>query len=134
MKNTISNLACLCISKLYIQLYESNYDICKWDFVFITEKIENLTESIAVPYLHDLGGWPVLGNKAGGRWNSSTFKIEDLLVTVREYTNSAPIMDSYVYDDSKDPLTRILYVSQSSEEVLSIHIYFNSKLALFECL
>lgn len=104
------------ISNLYIKLQETNYDICKRNFDFIAEKIENLTESIAVPYLHDLGGWPVLGNKAGGHWNGSTFKIEDLLVTIREYTNSAPIMDSYVYDDSKDPLTRILYVSQSSEE------------------
>lgn len=91
------------------------------------EKIENLTESIALPFIHSLGEWPVLGNKAGGHWNRSTFRIEDLLVTIREYTNSPPIMDMYVYDDSKDPLTRILYIDQPSLGMPERSYYLKSR-------
>ncbi|XP_061197808.1 neprilysin-1-like isoform X2 [Saccostrea echinata] len=67
---------------------------------------DNLTSARRL--IEDLGGWPVTDEN----WNESTFNLTNLLTTMRLYTNSPPLMDMYVYDDSKNPTKNILYVDQ----------------------
>ena len=57
------------------------------------------------------GGWPVLGTKAGGKWNSSNYNLEDLLIYTRHGTNYIPLIDVGVTQDDKHPTNHILYVS-----------------------
>jgi hypothetical protein len=62
-------------------------------------------------YLTDFGGWPLLGSNAGGKWNSSLYNLEDLLVRVRKESNYIPIVDIGVITDDKTPTKHVLYVS-----------------------
>ena len=59
--------------------------------------------------INGLGGWPVISSG----WSESSFNLEDLLLAARKYTNSPPVFDTYAYTDSKNPDSRILYVSNS---------------------
>ncbi|XP_048750063.2 neprilysin-1-like [Ostrea edulis] len=67
---------------------------------------ENLTS--ARKMIQELGGWPVVDTD----WNENTFNLTKLLTVIRKYTNSPPLMDMYVYDDSKNPTRNILYIDQ----------------------
>ncbi|KAJ8321012.1 hypothetical protein KUTeg_002599 [Tegillarca granosa] len=88
------------------------------------EQIENLTVSAAHPFLKDLGGWPVLENQPGGYWNSSSISLEDLLVQIRQYSNSPPVMDMFVYDDFKNPTEYVLFIDQSQRFGMPERSYF----------
>lgn len=80
--------------------------------------------SAAFPFLKDLGGWPVLENKPGGNWNSS-ISFEDLFVQIRQYSNSPPVMDMFVYDDFKNPTEYVLFVSISLRHSEQLKLFFN---------
>ncbi|XP_062574044.1 neprilysin-1-like [Saccostrea cucullata] len=67
---------------------------------------DNLTS--ARKLIQDLGGWPVTEEN----WDMNTFDLTKLLTMMRLYTNSPPLMDMYVYDDSKNPTKNILYIDQ----------------------
>ena len=60
--------------------------------------------------LKELGGWPVLGDKNGGSWNESDYDLTTLLLNLMKYNNK-PLINLYVYTDSKNSTTRIIYVS-----------------------
>ena len=60
--------------------------------------------------LKELGGWPVLGDKNGGSWNESDYDLTTLLLNLLKYNNK-PLINLYVYTDSKNSTTRIIYVS-----------------------
>ncbi|XP_022344014.2 neprilysin-1-like [Crassostrea virginica] len=81
------------------RLYQSCVDL---------DSIERDNLTSARRMIQDLGGWPV--TSAG--WDVNTFNLNTLLNKIRLYTNSPPLMDMYVYDDSKNPTTNILYIDQ----------------------
>lgn len=59
--------------------------------------------------LKELGGWPVLGNNKGGNWNESQYDLTTLLLDLLRYNNK-PLINLYVYTDSKNSTIRIIYV------------------------
>ncbi|XP_022336813.2 neprilysin-like [Crassostrea virginica] len=61
--------------------------------------------------LKELGGWPVLGDKNGGSWNESDYDLTTLLLNLMKYNNK-PLINLYVYTDSKNSTTRIIYLDQ----------------------
>lgn len=72
------------------------------------DNIEKDNFTSAKGLIKELGGWPVLG----ADWKEDTFNLIELLKRIRLYTNSPPLMDMYVYDDSKNPTRNILYIDQ----------------------
>lgn len=78
--------------------------------IILVARIKENNETVAVPFLNELGGWPVLGSNNGGNWNESGFNLVQLLVTLRKY-NFAPVIRMYVNSDAKDSENRIIYVS-----------------------
>lgn len=72
--------------------------------------MSNATELIQ--FLQSLGGWPVLGMKEGGKWNESTFELQSILVTIREY-GAKGLVHLDVEIDSIDIKRHILSVSRS---------------------
>lgn len=90
-------------------------------YLFLADSIEKDNLTSARRMIQDLGGWPV--TSAG--WNENTFNLNTLLNKIRLYTNSPPLMDMYVYDDSKNPTTNILYVSREGENVLIVPLYLS---------
>ncbi|KAL3862599.1 hypothetical protein ACJMK2_008556 [Sinanodonta woodiana] len=76
-----------------------------------SEKLDELGTSTIMPFIEDLGGWPVLGSSRGG-WNGN-FNFEDLLVKVRCSTSSKPLIDMSVGQDDKNPDKHALFVDQS---------------------
>lgn len=75
----------------------------------LADAIEKDNFTSAKRLIKELGGWPVLS----AAWKEDTFNLIGLLEKVRLYTNSPPLMDMYVYDDSKNPTRNILYVRNS---------------------
>ncbi|XP_060595555.1 neprilysin-1-like isoform X2 [Ruditapes philippinarum] len=75
-------------------------------------KIEEHGLGFMQQYLADLGGWPLLGSNAGGKWISSLYNLEDLLVRVRKESNYIPIVDIGVITDDKTPTKHVLYLDQ----------------------
>lgn len=75
----------------------------------LADAIEKDNFTSAKRLIKELGGWPVLS----ADWKEDTFNLIGLLEKVRLYTNSPPLMDMYVYDDSKNPTRNILYVRNS---------------------
>lgn len=61
--------------------------------------------------LKELGGWPVLGNNKGGNWNESQYDLTTLLLDLLRYNNK-PLINLYVYTDSKNSTIRIIYLDQ----------------------
>lgn len=59
--------------------------------------------------LKELGGWPVLGNNKGGNWSESQYDLTTLLLDLLRYNNK-PLINLYVYTDSKNSTIRIIYV------------------------
>lgn len=59
--------------------------------------------------LKELGGWPVLGNNTGGNWSESEYNLTTLLLALLRYNNK-PLINLYVYTDSKNSTIRIIYV------------------------
>lgn len=59
--------------------------------------------------LKELGGWPVLGNNTGGNWSESEYNLTTLLLDLLRYNNK-PLINLYVYTDSKNSTIRIIYV------------------------
>ncbi|KAK3095559.1 hypothetical protein FSP39_016105 [Pinctada imbricata] len=74
--------------------------------------IEQRDVSVIFPFLKDLGGWPLLGNKPGGHWNESDFSLTTLLLKLRRLNNS-PLIDLYVSSDEKNSSRRVLHLDQS---------------------
>lgn len=72
------------------------------------DAIEKDNFTSAKRLIKEFGGWPVLS----ADWKEDTFNLIGLLEKVRLYTNSPPLMDMYVYDDSKNPTRNILYIDQ----------------------
>ena len=60
--------------------------------------------------MESLGGWPVLGDKAGGKWKRAKFNLQDLLILVRNETSSTPLTTIVVSPDDKHPKKYILKV------------------------
>ncbi|XP_033763934.1 neprilysin-1-like isoform X2 [Pecten maximus] len=75
------------------------------------EKMESLGVAEGIAFIKELGGWPVLGNKPGGQ--ARALGLEELLKRTRKYSNR-PILDMYVYDDSKDVQHNIMNIDQPS--------------------
>ena len=65
-------------------------------------------------YMEELGGWPIMGAHKGGNWNQSDFNLEDLMILVRNQTNTLPLVDIYVSQDDKNPTKYILEVNLAS--------------------
>uniref|UniRef100_K1R8P8 Neprilysin n=1 Tax=Magallana gigas TaxID=29159 RepID=K1R8P8_MAGGI len=61
--------------------------------------------------LKELGGWPVLGNNKGGNWSESQYDLTTLLLDLLRYNNK-PLINLYVYTDSKNSTIRIIYLDQ----------------------
>ncbi|KAK3609653.1 hypothetical protein CHS0354_035937 [Potamilus streckersoni] len=76
------------------------------------EKLDELGTNTIMPFIEELGGWPVLGSSRGG-WNQKNFNFEDLMIKVRRYTNSEPLMDMSVGQDDKNPDKHAVFVDQS---------------------
>ncbi|XP_053378803.1 neprilysin-4-like isoform X4 [Mercenaria mercenaria] len=76
------------------------------------DKIEERGLTFIHQYMEGFGGWPVLGSKAGGKWNQSSFNLEDLLIYTRKGTNYIPLIDVGVTQDDKNPTKHILYIDQ----------------------
>lgn len=75
-----------------------------------TERIEELDDAPIRDLLHDLRGWPVLGDTYGGRWNQSDFDFVWLLGTlVSKYSNSM-LIEPYVGVDDKNASRYVLQV------------------------
>ncbi|XP_062607161.1 neprilysin-like [Saccostrea cucullata] len=61
--------------------------------------------------LKELGGWPVLGNNTGGHWNESEYNLTTLLLNLLRYNNK-PLINLYVYTDSKNSSSRVIFLDQ----------------------
>ncbi|XP_021361073.1 membrane metallo-endopeptidase-like 1 isoform X2 [Mizuhopecten yessoensis] len=83
------------------------------------DKIDSLGVSEGLDLINKLGGWPVLGQ-------SNTLGLEELLKRTRKYSNS-PIVDMYVYDDSKDIENNIMYLDQPSLGMPDRKYYLNGR-------
>ena len=53
-----------------------------------------------------------MGNHRGGNWNSATYNLVDLMILVRNETNTLPFVDIYVAQDDKNPTKYILTVKR----------------------
>ena len=73
-------------------------------------------------YMEELGGWPIMGARKGGNWDESAFNLEDLMILVRNQTNTLPLADIYVSQDDKNPTKHILTVI-----LASLYLYFKKK-------
>lgn len=82
----------------------------------LADAIEKDNFTSAKRMIKELGGWPVMS----ADWKEDTFSLIELLRKIRLYTNSPPLMDMYVYDDSKNPTRNILYVRNSVYICLTI--------------
>lgn len=60
--------------------------------------------------MESFGGWPIMGSHRGGNWNESAYNLEDLMIRVRNETNTLPLVDIYVAQDDKNPSRYILTV------------------------
>lgn len=78
------------------------------------ERIEQLGLDFILSYMEALGGWPVMGNNRGGKWDSTIYNLEDLMIRVRNETNTLPLVDIYVSQDDKNPTKYILTMDQTS--------------------
>ena len=79
-------------------------------FLF-SETIEKLGTDFMLEYMEQLGGWPIMGTSKGGHWVENTFNLEDLMILVRNETNTLPLADIYVSQDDKNPTKHILAVN-----------------------
>lgn len=78
------------------------------------ERIEQLGLDFIHDYMEKLGGWPIMGNHRGGKWNSKTYNLEDLMILVRNDTNYLPFVDIWVSQDDKNPSKYIVTIDQTS--------------------
>ena len=76
----------------------------------LAERIEELGLDFILAYMENFGGMPVLGSNKGGKWDESAYNLEDLMVLVRNETNTLPIVDIWVAQDDKNPTKYILTV------------------------
>ncbi|XP_048777313.2 neprilysin-like isoform X2 [Ostrea edulis] len=74
--------------------------------------------------LKELGGWPVLGTNRGGHWNESEYDLTTLLFNLFRYNNK-PLIDLYVYTDSKNSSKRIIFLDQPSFGMPGRKYYLN---------
>ena len=79
-------------------------------FLFL-ETIEKLGTDFMLDYMEQLGGWPIMGTHKGGNWDVSKYNLEELMILVRNETNTLPLADIYVSQDDKNPTKHILAVN-----------------------
>eukprot|EP00057_Strongylocentrotus_purpuratus_P003151 XP_003726040.1 PREDICTED: membrane metallo-endopeptidase-like 1 [Strongylocentrotus purpuratus] len=92
-----------------------------------TERIEELDDAPIRDLLHGLGGWPVLGDTYGGRWNETDFDFVWLLGTlVNKYSNSM-LIEPYVGVDDKNASRYVLQIDQSSLGISSREYFLNTE-------
>lgn len=83
-----------------------------------SELIEQKGPSVLTDLLEELGGWPVLGDFYGVKWDPTTFNLTNLILGLLKYNNRV-LMDLYSSTDSKNTSTRILFVSTKKVMALS---------------
>ncbi|XP_060575366.1 neprilysin-1-like [Ruditapes philippinarum] len=66
-----------------------------------TDKIEKLGNAPLHEYMESMGGLPMLGDAPGGRWDSSSYSLEDLLVKSFHMTPSTPMIHLSIKDTNK---------------------------------
>ena len=71
--------------------------VCTMTF---SDLLEQKNLSVITSVLEALGGWPILGEQAGGKWNVRRFDLVALLVQLAQY-GIQPIMRLNVVVDSK---------------------------------
>ncbi|XP_006815211.2 neprilysin-1-like [Saccoglossus kowalevskii] len=72
--------------------------------------IDNVGKAPLTRLLESLGGWPVLGDNPGGRWNASHYKLESLLsLMLREIGNSL-LFSTHVSTETMQPSRRVIQV------------------------
>ena len=91
-------------------------------FLF-ADRIEKLGTDFMLEYMEQLGGWPIMGTNKGGNWDESKYNLEELMILVRNETNTLPLADIYVSQDDKNPTKHILAVNlgPGSELINSFH-------------
>lgn len=77
---------------------------------FSPELVEEKGPEVLTDLLEELGGWPVLGDFYGVKWDSTTFNLTHLILGLLKYNNRV-LMDLYSSTDSKNTSARILFVS-----------------------
>lgn len=91
------------------------------------EKIEELGLDFILSYMESFGGWPIMGSHRGGNWNESAYNLEDLMIRVRNETNTLPLVDIYVAQDDKNPSRYILTIDQTSLGMPSRDYYLRGR-------
>lgn len=81
-------------------------------FFYISEILETLGLNYIHQYMEELGGFPSLEQKPGGKWDETKFNFEDLMIRIKNRTNFIPVIDVDVTQDDKNPSKYILYVSR----------------------
>ncbi|XP_072047744.1 neprilysin-like [Amphiura filiformis] len=82
--------------------------------------------------LHDLGGWPVLGDTKGGFWNETDYDFEALMGRLSgEYSNDV-IVGSFVGVDDKDSTRYVLFIDQPSLGMPSRDYYLEDQYAHYK--
>lgn len=91
------------------------------------ERIEELGLDYILNYMEALKGWPIMGTNRGGNWNNATYNLEDLMILVRNETNTLPFVDIYVAQDDKNPTKYILTIDQTSLGMPSRDYYLKGR-------
>ncbi|XP_070562167.1 membrane metallo-endopeptidase-like 1 [Ptychodera flava] len=76
------------------------------------DTIEERGSQPLVDLMVNLGGWPVLGNNAGGNWDESAFDLEDQLALVSGEYGKHIIYSAGMFLDNKDSTRYILKLDQ----------------------
>lgn len=99
------------------------------------ELIEQKGPAVLTDLLEELGGWPVLGDFYGVKWDPTTFNLTNLILGLLKYNNRV-LMDLYSSTDSKNTSTRILFLDQADYGMPGRKYYFvernNSMLMAYE--
>ncbi|XP_072174793.1 neprilysin-1-like [Diadema setosum] len=77
------------------------------------DTIEQVDDAPLRDLLHKLGGWPVLGDRHGGRWNETAFDFEWLLATLASKYSKYMLIEPYVGVDDKNASRYVLQIDQS---------------------
>ncbi|XP_072047746.1 membrane metallo-endopeptidase-like 1 [Amphiura filiformis] len=82
--------------------------------------------------LHDLGGWPVLGDTKGGNWNQTDYDFEALMGHLSGQYNNDVIVGSFVRVDDKDSTRYVLFIDQPSLGMKSRDYYLEEQYAHYK--
>ncbi|XP_006815212.2 neprilysin-1-like [Saccoglossus kowalevskii] len=89
------------------------------------DQIDNADKRPLTRFLESLGGWPVLGDNPGGRWNASLYKLESLMsLMLREIGNSF-LFSTYVSTDMKQSSRHLIKFDQASPSLPSREYYLD---------